>query len=432
MPNLPDLSGYEQWWREHVRQPETGSPDWFRIEAAKDDKKPRKASVWIYDRIGRSWFEDGTDAKSFAKKLAGLDVDEITLHINSPGGDAFDGVAIYNTLHDHQADVHVVVDGLAASAASYIAQAGETIKMNKAAQMMIHRASGICIGNAKDMSDFADVLGKLDSSIAGIYHSRAGGELDDWLAAMTGETWYTAAEAVEAGLADESVEDTPAEPKARASFDLRIFAYAGRDKAPPPRIRMRTSAGPSADPPTQEGAGMDPAKLREALGLKVDASDQEVDAALAAAGRGQAGGTPAPSKGGDPPDAPPETEPPRVPAAATATGRVRVVDSAVWDDMVERVGQVDGLIAERQREKRDRAISDAIAKGKFQQSEKDQYERMWDKAPEETESLLARLTPGRVPMGPTGYVGGDGDEAVEDAVFDPLFPPHMRLARGGR
>lgn len=421
MPDLPDLSAYEQWWREHVHQPVSGAADWFRIQA-EDKKKPRRAEVWIYDRIGRSWFEDGTDAKSFAKKLAGLDVDEITLHINSPGGDAFDGVAIYNTLHDHQADVHVVVDGLAASAASYIAQAGKTIKMNKAAQMMIHRASGICIGNARDMADFADVLDKLDSSIAGIYHSRAGGELDDWLSAMTGETWYTAAEAVDAGLADESVEDTPAEPKARASFDLRIFAYAGRDKAPAPRIRMQAPAGPSADPPIQEGAGMDPAKLREALGLKVDASDQEVDTALAAAGRGQAAAPPAnPPKPDDPPTDPPSGDP-RVPAGVRdGEGGVKILDESVWQQFRAQSQQMSELIAKMQRQERDQTITDAIKAGKFGPARKQYWQNYWDRDPDGAKQAIGDLQPGLMPVVPTGYTG-DADVDAANALYDSMYP----------
>lgn len=414
MPDLPDLSSYEQWWREHVRQPESGPADWFRIQQAADKK--RSAEVWIYDRIGRSWFEDGTDAKSFARKLAGLDVDQITLHINSPGGDAFDGVAIYNTLHDHPADVHVVVDGLAASAASYIAQAGKTIKMNKAAQMMIHRASGICIGNAKDMTDFADVLGKLDSSIAGIYHSRAGGQLDDWLAAMTGETWYTAAEAVQAGLADEAVAETPAEPKARASFDLRIFAYAGRDAAPPPKITDRTDPPAPPEPPKKKGAGMDPAKLREAFGLAADASDDEVSAAItaenlvppAAAPPGNQGDPPA----GDPPPAGgPPPAPPRKPRADE--GGAVYVDPAQLAELRRMAAQGEEALRRMKEQECSAVLDAAIKAGKFPPSRREHYEKRWASDPDGTKEEINALQAGVIPVSLLGFPGVTDDTAEE-------------------
>lgn len=443
---LPDLADAERWWREHVQPPLAGAADWFRITAEK--KKPRTAEVWIYDRIGSDWFDEGVSAKKFAAQLRQLDVDEITLHLNSPGGDAFDGIAIFNTLRDHPAWLDVVVDGMAASAASFIAQAGNRVRMNKGSQMMIHRASGVVIGNANDMADFAEVLGKLDTSMAGIYAERAGGSIDEWLAAMSRETWYTAQETVDAGLADEVAEVKSAEPRATARFDLgRVFAYAGRDAAPAPAARARHRTPPaSPGPSTTRGAGMDPVKLRESLGLNADASDGDVVAALAREGVVASAPPgpppapptpPAPNPAGPNPPAPqpvPQPEPtPQVPPSATASGRVVVVDAKVWEETQRQVARVDDLIAERQREKRNAAIEAAIKAGKFPKSEQKQWEDLWDKGPQETERLLDTLTPGRVPMSPTGYVGADAaDEAADDAIYDAMFPPHMRLGRQSR
>ncbi|MDM4723402.1 ATP-dependent Clp protease proteolytic subunit [Micromonospora sp. WMMA1363] len=109
---------------------------------------------------------------------------------------------IYSALKGHPARVEAAVTGVAASAASLVAMAADHIAVEQPARMMIHRASGLAIGDARDLRDTADVLESLDGSIAEIYQSRAGGPADAWLDAMDRTTWYTAAEAVAAGLAD--------------------------------------------------------------------------------------------------------------------------------------------------------------------------------------------------------------------------------------
>src|SRR5690606_4620718 len=125
--------------------------------------------------------------------------------INSPGGDVFDGIAIYNMLADYNGPVTVTVDGLAASAASFIAMAGSTVQMNRAAQMMIHDASGFAFGNAADMRAMAALRAQVSDTAAGIYAARTGRPVDELRDAMLTETWYTAQAAVDAGLADEMI-----------------------------------------------------------------------------------------------------------------------------------------------------------------------------------------------------------------------------------
>jgi ATP-dependent Clp endopeptidase proteolytic subunit ClpP len=201
-----------------------GRTDWYRIKNLSD-----VAEVYIYDEIG--YF--GITASDFVRDLQGITHDKIDLHLNTPGGDVFDGVAIYNALKSHKAEVTVIVDSLAASAGSFIAQAGDKVVMKKNATMMIHDASGLAIGNASDMRDLADLLDKTSDNIASIYSDRAGGTVADWRAAMQAETWYSADEAVKAGLADgvdgegKNVDNT---------WDLSIFNYAGRSEAPAPEI----------------------------------------------------------------------------------------------------------------------------------------------------------------------------------------------------
>lgn len=200
-------------------------PRWYRIENAKTPAP----TVYLYDEIGY-W---GVSAAEFASDLAALDAKSIDVRINSPGGEVFDGIAIYNALLTHKATINIKIDGLAASAASFIAQAGDTISMARNAQMMIHDAQGICIGPAADMLLMHDMLNKCSDNIADIYTQRAGGSVAAWRSRMQDETWYSAAEAVSAGLAD-SVEER--DGTTSNAWDMSIYAHAGRENAPAPVI----------------------------------------------------------------------------------------------------------------------------------------------------------------------------------------------------
>lgn len=188
-----------------------GKRDWFRFQNISDSE----TRIDIYDEI--SWF--GISAADFNRELRSVTSKSIVLHLNSPGGDVFDGLAIYNGLLQHPADVHVTVDGIAASIASVIAMAGDTVEMAKGSMMMIHEPFALVIGDAADMRKQAEALDLMGDSIAGIYAARAGGESGDWRALMRDETWYSDQSAVDAGLAD-SVSGTSA---AKNTFDLSIF-----------------------------------------------------------------------------------------------------------------------------------------------------------------------------------------------------------------
>jgi len=210
------------------------SGDWFRIE---NKGKSKPTSIYIYDEIG-FW---GTSASDFIKQLNDIDSGEIHLHINSPGGEIFDGLAIFNALRQHKATVTVYVDALAASAASFISMAGDKIVMMRNSQMMIHDGSAICFGNEQDMLDTAELLARLSNNIADIYSQRAGSNVEYWRSLMKEETWFSADEAVTYGLAD-SVDDTEDEEaeKAVAKWDLSFFNSAGREHAESPmRVRER-------------------------------------------------------------------------------------------------------------------------------------------------------------------------------------------------
>lgn len=154
------------------------------------------------DIVSEKWFDEETSATSFRDALKELgDVTTINLSINSGGGSVFDGIAIYNMLKSHKATVNVYVEGLAASIASVIAMAGDTITMRSGSMMMVHMPWTLSQGNAEEMRRTADTLEKTGDSIVDIYSERTGISSDDIRNIMNDETWLSAEEAVEQGWA---------------------------------------------------------------------------------------------------------------------------------------------------------------------------------------------------------------------------------------
>ncbi|ETA00416.1 hypothetical protein CcI156_19960 [Frankia sp. CcI156] len=161
------------------------------------------ADAWLMDEIG--W--GGVDAATFVRELSQITAPAVTLHLNSPGGDLFDGWAIRNALRSHPARVTAVVEGLAASAASVVATGADRVVMRPGSQQMIHDArSGWGGGNPEELRRTADQLDRLSDDIAAAYAARAGGDASAWRDLMRRETWFSATEAVAAGLADEESE----------------------------------------------------------------------------------------------------------------------------------------------------------------------------------------------------------------------------------
>jgi ATP-dependent protease ClpP protease subunit len=243
-----------------------GQGDWFRV-LRNDADSAAPTRVDIYAEIGGGgWFSEGVSAIDFVAQLAAIDGD-LQVNINSPGGDVFDGLAIYNALAQRPGNVTTIVDGLAASAASFIAMAGKTRMICPGAMIMIHEAAGLCIGNAGDMRDLAELLDKVSENIAGIYASHSG-RADGWRAAMRAESWYTADEAVAAGLAHQLAQrPEQAALAAAAKFDLSAYLH-------PPRMS-------DAPPQTPQGGTRDAAALLAAAGydpdqtLQADGADPE-------------------------------------------------------------------------------------------------------------------------------------------------------------
>jgi len=179
---------------------------WYQLT----NKSKKEIDVLIYDQIGKDFWGDGStvEAKKFITdiKAAGDQVEVINLSINSPGGNVFEGNVIYNFLKDHQATVNVKVDGIAASVASVVAMSGDQIVMPENAMMMIHDPSGLVIGTAEDMNKMAEALGKIKVGLVSAYHAKSGMDNDEISDLMKNETWFTAQEAVDHGLADSVTE----------------------------------------------------------------------------------------------------------------------------------------------------------------------------------------------------------------------------------
>ena len=191
----------------------------YVIKAATGQKE--EAEIWIYEEIGDGWF-GGISAKGFADDVKALGaVKRIKLRINSPGGNVFDGTAIYNILKQHSAQVAVHIDGLAASIASVIAMAGDEIIMAENALMMIHNAWAMAVGNAEELRRQAEMLDKVNEAIRATYIRRTGREDKEIARWMDEETWMTAKEAQERGFIDST---SPAQEVA-ACFDLSKFNF---------------------------------------------------------------------------------------------------------------------------------------------------------------------------------------------------------------
>src|SRR5690606_36610356 len=157
----------------------------------------------------------------------------VNLHLNSPGGDVFDGMAVYAALKRREEPTTVIVDGLAASIASVIALGADKVVMAPKAKMMIHDGWTAAAGNAADFRKLVALLDDTSNTIASVYADKAGGDVEFWRERMRAETWYSAEEALAAGLIDE----IEGKAKARDDFDLSMFNYAGRENAPAPVLK---------------------------------------------------------------------------------------------------------------------------------------------------------------------------------------------------
>lgn len=181
-----------------------------------------------------SLIEGGLTAGKLIKTLQASQSDTITLRINSDGGEVFDAIAIYNYLKDK--NVHVVIDGICASAASIVAMAGKRITMKQGSMMMIHNPITIAAGESEDLRAQADILDKITESIVSIYMTRTGMDHDSIVDMMNGEIWMTPAEAVYAKFADD-IDGSPVPETQTAYIENNTPTYEDGIKAERERLR---------------------------------------------------------------------------------------------------------------------------------------------------------------------------------------------------
>jgi len=220
--------------------------------------KEKSADMFVYGPIGGDWWGEGVTDIHVAEALAELDdVDVLKVHLDSPGGDAAQGLAIYNLLVQHPVTVETIVEGWAASAASIIMMAGDTRKVAENGLVMIHDAWGITVGNKREMRKTADLLEKLDGNLALTYSRRSGDKKtkEEFAAMMSEETWFNGTEAMDAGLADELL-------AAKAPEDSAATALRAASMALRPRFAARYKHSPKA-------ATEDPDYQRELMRMRL-------------------------------------------------------------------------------------------------------------------------------------------------------------------
>ena len=229
------------------------------VRAAASDGSDER-SISVYDVIGYDyWSGEGVTAKRIAGALRAMGKGPVTVNVNSPGGDMFEGLAIYNLLREHDGEVTIKVLGLAASAASIIAMAGDKVQIARAGFLMIHNAWVMAVGNRNDLADVAATLAPFDDAMASIYAARTGEDAKAMAKLMDAETWIGGEAAIEGGFADELLASDQVEKgagKASASAVRRIEAglrASGMPKSEAMRLisEIKTSAGD----PTGSGAG---------------------------------------------------------------------------------------------------------------------------------------------------------------------------------
>lgn len=210
-------------------RPADGHP-WFSIE---NKDSADVATVRIFDDIG--WY--AVTAEDFASQLDTITASTIHLRINSRGGDVFDGITIFYALKDHPARIETFIDGQAASIASIIALAGEVVHIQQGAMMMIHKPWTGAVGNAEDLRKTADVLDQVSGILADIYADKTGKPADEIMALMAEETYFTADEAVELGLADDIPGSGESKARAQAKTEKPNQEKTQKESSQPANLR---------------------------------------------------------------------------------------------------------------------------------------------------------------------------------------------------
>lgn len=255
MPKLPlsKLSADVRW-----ELPKSALTRW------NGDLQARQAdnTIAIYDPIGADWFGEGVTAKKVADQLKAFGDQQVNVDINSPGGDVFEGFAIYNILRDHPRKVTVRVIGMAASAGSLIAMAGDEIQIARAGFMMMHNIWTVAMGNKNEFRALADLLEPFDAALADVYATRSGADLAAVVDMLDKETWLSGTQAIEQGFADELLPadqvEEKTDPATKANAALRrldvVLAKSGMPRSERRALLKQVKGMPNAalDEPTHD------------------------------------------------------------------------------------------------------------------------------------------------------------------------------------
>lgn len=227
--------------------------------------------ITMFDVIGEDWWTGGgVTAKKVAAQLRAIGDRPVEVQINSPGGDMFEGLAIYNVLREHPQDITVKVMGMAASAASVIAMAGDKIQIGAASFLMIHNCWVVAMGNRHDMAEVSEFLSPFDQAMADVYSQRSGQKVADCAKWMDQETYMSGSVAIERGFADEllSADQTKVDEKAKAAdtdvneiraMELALVAGGATRAQARSRInKIKGTPGAALEPADTPGAGGDP------------------------------------------------------------------------------------------------------------------------------------------------------------------------------
>ena len=370
-------------------------------------------------------------AAEFVPAIDAVTDSHIDLHISSPGGDVFEALTIMNALKEHPATKTVYIDGLAASAASFIAVGiGGEVIMRPGAEMMIHNAQGGAWGDMNDMHAIIERLESASATIADIYAAKTGTDAAEWRAAMDAETWFSADEALVSGLVDKveaAGEGVDNRKLAGVSNTVRGGRYRRREDAPAPQPALMNRRGAREEKPMsfidklKAALGADPntsqddlltlvnvavAGFNPEVAVKDNQSEEIVTAETASDDEENQEEVAVK----DNPSEEPETE------SIDAFGDVVTIDRGVYEDLLKRAATGDASV-ERDHQMEVAAMVDtAIKAGKVLAARRD---ALIAQGLEDTTALknhLAKLAPGTIPVSEKGWVGSVGVDADEENV----------------
>lgn len=405
------------WYQAEDSEPR----QWFSVQNKADD--PKTAAIDIYDDIIPFY---GVNAVDFRNELQALGdgIENIDLHIHSRGGNVYEAVAIMNTLRQHSAKVVTTVDSVAASAAGFIAVgASDELIVAENAEIMAHLPWVMAIGDANDLRKTVDRLDQIGNNIASIFSQRAGGTVAEWMDVLTAETWWSAQEAVDAGIADRVLKAPKRQAttggSAKNGIDLSVFNHAGRSHAPAPRKLRAHNQTPgfveSTAEATEKKEEATMATLSESvlqkLGLDADADDSTIEEAI-----NKLADQP-PTVVNNAPSAEATVE--DVTKVANKFG-LTVVDKEVHNKLVADAAAGAQARAQQLREANDRVISEALAKGKIGPASSQKWRDELDKSPDTVKALLDSMPENVLPVHEIGH-GVSSENSAEDKDKTDMF-----------